>query len=125
MPEFGRHQILMYSFRCSHRRADAAMPNTTCCSVVAVVDTVIEAGAGGVLAVGTVTVAGAGGVLAVGTVTVVGGSGGGLAVNTVTGAGGGGVVAANVVTVAGGGGVDEVWLWVVTWEKEAVAVMRP
>jgi hypothetical protein len=25
----------MYSFRFSHKRADAAMPNTTCCSVVA------------------------------------------------------------------------------------------
>jgi hypothetical protein len=58
---------------------------------------------------------------------IVAGGGGVVALNTVIVAGGGGVVALNTVTVAGGGGggVDEVFLWVVTWEKEAVATTRP
>jgi hypothetical protein len=101
------------------------MPNTTCCSVVAVVDTVAVAGAGGGLAVGTVTVAGGCGGAFANTVIVAGG-GGVVALNTVIVAGGGGVITLNTITVAGGGGgVDEVFLWVVTWEKEAVATTRP
>lgn len=110
MPELGRHHILMYSFRFSHMRADAAMPNTTCCSVVGVVDAVTVAGGdgGGVLAVDTtVTVAGSGGSLTVDTTVTAVGDGGILAVViTVTVAGGGGILAVvTTVTVAGGGGI--------------------